>query len=231
MVDRKISEFNVSTSLTTSDLFTFVVNGTNKNIAFSDLQTSLGALGTLSQVGDPLGAPVLEVESPSVYNVRNLEAGAGILPSVSAQNGISLKWNVAQDNTGTELVSNLSSLTPDISSLVEGQGISITKTGNAITNQISLAPNKNNLAIESKLIDECLENICENFGLDFTFPKSFLSLNKLKIQTANNITNIAKIELKKPKLASKNPPRKKPTPFNVFLDPVRIATHLNSLPF
>ena len=132
MVDRKISEFNVSTSLTTSDLFTFVVNGTNKTIAFSDFKAGLGVTGTLSQVGAPLGAPVLEVESPSAFNIRNMEDGAGMSFSVSAQNGIIGKWNVSQDATGVSLTSGLNNLQPVISSLTAGQGISIVKNGNAV---------------------------------------------------------------------------------------------------
>ena len=96
MADQKISNFNVSTSLNNSDLFTFVVNGTNKNITFSNLQTSLGVLGKLSQVGDPLGVPILEVESPSVYNIRNLESSKGVIATVSAQNGVNLACNFTQ---------------------------------------------------------------------------------------------------------------------------------------
>ncbi len=132
MTSRKISQFNVSTSLSTSDLFTFVVNGTNKNISFSDLKTSLGVIGTINQVGNPLGAPILD-KVGDANNIRNIENGSGIAASVSASNGISLRWNVAQDSTGTELVSGLASPVPSISSLVAGQGISITKTDNAIT--------------------------------------------------------------------------------------------------
>ena len=45
MTSQKISSFNVSTSLTDSDLFTFVVNGANKNVSFSDFKLGLGVTG------------------------------------------------------------------------------------------------------------------------------------------------------------------------------------------
>lgn len=42
MASQKISEFNVSTSLTDNALFTFVINGTNKSVPFSTFKTNLG---------------------------------------------------------------------------------------------------------------------------------------------------------------------------------------------
>src|SRR4051794_32385937 len=39
---------------------------------------------------------------------------------------------------------------------------------------------------------------------------------------------IAHSEPLKPRTARSRPPRKKPAPFSAFLDPVRMATHLNS---
>ena len=63
--NQKISSFNISTSLNTNDLFTFVVNGTNKNVSFDSFKLALGVTGELSQVGDPLGAPILDKTSPT----------------------------------------------------------------------------------------------------------------------------------------------------------------------
>jgi len=133
MISQKISQFNVSTSLNTSDLFTFVVNGTNKNVTFSDFKAGLGVTGTLSQVGDPLGAPILEQVSSTQNNIRNLENGAGMSFSVSAQDGVIGKWNVAQDATGVSLTSGLTDKQPVISSLLPGAGMQVTKVGDAIT--------------------------------------------------------------------------------------------------
>jgi hypothetical protein len=133
MVSKKISEFNVSTSLNTSDLFTFVVNGTNKNVSFSNFKSALGVTGELNQVGDPLGAPVLDVESSTVNNIRNLEDGAGVSFSVSAQNGVTGKWNVAQDSVGFPLTSGLINKQPVISSLIAGTGVNIAQGIDSLT--------------------------------------------------------------------------------------------------
>jgi len=132
MVDMKISSFNVSTTLNDSDLFTFVVNGTNKNIAYSSFKTDLGVTGTLSQVGNPLAAPVLYTNGTN-YGIRNMESGAGIIASVSAQNGVSLKWNIAQDAIGFPIVSGLTNLQPVLSSVIAGTGINIAQGTDSLT--------------------------------------------------------------------------------------------------
>tara|TARA_R110002020_G_C16317611_1_gene774429 strand:+ start:2652 stop:4274 length:1623 start_codon:yes stop_codon:yes gene_type:complete len=133
MVSQKISQFNVSTSLSDNDLFTFVINSTNKNVNFSDFKSSLGVTGTLNQVGDPLGVPVLNQPTSGVNDIRSFESGAGILFSVSAQNGIVGKWNVSQDAAGVPLTDGLNRAKPVIASAVAGQGMSITKTNDVIT--------------------------------------------------------------------------------------------------
>ena len=140
MTSQKISQFNVSTSLNTSDLFTFVVNGTNKTISFLDFQTALGVTGSITQVGDPLATPVLNTPSANTYNIRNLEDGAGILTSVSPQDGIEIKWNVAQDAIGVSLTSGLTTAQPDIASLTAGLGISIVKTNDNIVIKNTVDP-------------------------------------------------------------------------------------------
>ena len=130
---QKISSFNVSTSLNNSDLFTLVLNGTNKNISFSDFKLSLGVTGTINQAGDPLGAPILDNVSPAENNIRNIESGAGILANISAQNGVILKTNFIQDNTGAQLIKNLTDKQLLFKSLVAGDGITITENDNNIT--------------------------------------------------------------------------------------------------
>jgi hypothetical protein len=130
---QKISTFTGQSILDNSDLFTFVRSGTNYNVSLNDFKTSLGVTGSLSQVGDPLGAPILQKPSATQNNIRNLEDGAGVSFSVSAQNGVIAKWNVSQDSAGVALTSGLINKQPVISSLSAGQGISITKTGDEIT--------------------------------------------------------------------------------------------------
>lgn len=121
---QKISSFNTQSILTGTDLFTLVRSGTNVNVSFTDFKSSLGVTGTLVQVGDPLGVPVLN-QVGDTYQIRNLESGSGVLASVSAQNGINLKWNVTQEPSGFPLTGDLTKNKPVISSLIAGTGIGI----------------------------------------------------------------------------------------------------------
>jgi hypothetical protein len=130
---QKISQFTGVTTLNDSDLVTVVSNGQNFNITYADLKTSLGVSGSLSSVGAVLGVPILNNPSANEYEIRSLEDGAGVSAYVTASNGIGLRWTVDQDSTGVSLTENLTDITPDIASLVSGQGISITKNDNAIT--------------------------------------------------------------------------------------------------
>ena len=72
-----------------------------------------------------------------------------------------------------------------------------------------------------------LENSDEKAGLDFIFPISPGSTSVSRKARARPAA-IQPTAALKPKAVSSTPPRKKPTPLRAFLDPVRIATHLNS---
>ena len=132
VIGKKESQFTVKTTIIDSEFVRFFVPGQNLAIAFSDFKASLGVTGTLNQVGDPLGAPVLE-QNGLAYNIRNMEDGAGMMFSVSAQNGVIGKWNVAQDSAGVSITSGLTNKQPVMASLTAGLGISITKSGDEIT--------------------------------------------------------------------------------------------------
>jgi hypothetical protein len=139
MASKKISQFTTQSLLSDSDLFTLVRNSTNLNISYTDFKSELGVTGSIEQVGDPLGAPVLYVDGDA-YGIRNIESGAGVSASISAQNGVVLKLNVTQDATGTAIINDLTANTPVLSSFVSGQGISITKADNAITVSNTIDP-------------------------------------------------------------------------------------------
>lgn len=131
--NQKISQFSSKTSLQDTDLVTIVSNGQNFNVTYGDLKSGLGVSGSLSSTGAVLGAPILNNPSANEYEIRSLENGAGVEAYITASNGIGLRWTVDQDTTGVSLTENLTDITPDIASLVSGQGISITKNDNAIT--------------------------------------------------------------------------------------------------
>lgn len=111
--------------------FDYVAQGANFKITFTDLVGQLGVTGTIVQVGDPAGTPVLDTQG-TVNGIRNLEDGAGIVTQVSAQNGITVASGMTQDGTAVPLIADLATTTPDMASLRAGTGINIVKTNNVI---------------------------------------------------------------------------------------------------
>ena len=130
---QKISQFNVLTTLLDTAQIVVVSGGQNYTIPFSTLKSVLGVTGTLEPTGDPLGVPILTEPVTGEYQVRGLESGNGISFSASVNNGVSASLALTQDATGTALVENLSTETPDVASLVAGDNVVISKTGQAIT--------------------------------------------------------------------------------------------------
>lgn len=131
MTNQKISEFNVSTSLSDSDLFTFVVNGTNKVISYSDFKINIGVTGTLEQTGNALAAPVLS-QCGDTYKIRNIESSKGIIASISAEDGVSIGANFSQSSTGVSIIENLNSDQYKVRTLVAGSGITLAVVGDTI---------------------------------------------------------------------------------------------------
>jgi len=136
MVDRsqgrKKSDFVAKTTVESGAFMDYFVNGTNYKITYANFVGGLGVTGSIEQDGDPTGTAVLDIDG-TVNKIRNIESGAGILASVSAQNGVELKHNFAADSTGSPLLLNVTDATPDIASIVGGNGISVTSTSNYVT--------------------------------------------------------------------------------------------------
>ncbi len=153
--NQKISSFTNQALFQDTDLITFVRNGTNFNGLFSTLKLSLGTTGTLNPVGAPLGVPVLDQPVAGTNNFRAIESGAGIIASVSAENGINLKWNVSQDAVGEPLFTGLTNAQPVICSVVAGLGISIVKAGNSLVfnNTVDPATGLSNRVVVTEAAD------------------------------------------------------------------------------
>lgn len=122
---RKKSNFVAQSTIAGTDTLDFVTGNTNRKIAFQDFVTALGVTGSIKQVGDVLGTPVLQTVG-SVNNIRNLEDGAGVKSTLSPENGITLAHNFIQDTTGSPVLVNPTSLQPVIASLEGVNGVSIT---------------------------------------------------------------------------------------------------------
>jgi len=144
---QKISSFTGQSLLDNADLFTFVRSGTNFNVSFTDFKNDLGVTGTLNQVGDPLGVPVLDQPGGNTNNIRNIESTKGIIASVSAQDGIAIGANFAQSTGGLPIIESLNAPIYNFRTIkaeaplqvtVEGDSIVIKETGSplAATNTV-----------------------------------------------------------------------------------------------
>src|SRR6056297_621408 len=99
------------------------------------------------------------------------------------------------------------------------------------TNHTSRAPNRNTRAADSQLTLADFEKTSENL-VPF---RPLGSPGGMKISTATRIAArtaaIPSTAQTKPSVASSAAPRRNPSPFTAFFDPVRIATQRNSPPF
>ncbi len=129
---RKISNFPALTSIPDGAILTFVSGSTNYRITKANFLTALGVTGALVADGSASATAVLETAG-SVYTIRGLEDGAGIVCSVSASNGITVAHNFTQEGSYVALLGSIAAASPVFASLKAGTGISIAKAGNIIT--------------------------------------------------------------------------------------------------
>jgi len=115
----KKSNFVATSAVDDASTFDFVINGENKKISKANLLAALGVTGTLSQDGAVTGTPVLDVSGAPDYVIRNLEAGAGILLSVSPENGITIA--LSGDTFVTQDLATAGTINPDVN-LVRSTG-------------------------------------------------------------------------------------------------------------
>jgi len=129
---RKKSDFVAKTSVDAGAYIDYFVNGTNYKILYTNFLSGLGVTGTIVTEGDPSGTAVLNVDG-TVNKIRNLENGSGVITSISANGGVKIQQNFTADTTGEPILRNVTDDTPDIVSLVAGNGITIARTNNYLT--------------------------------------------------------------------------------------------------
>jgi len=149
---RRISRFPGNTLIPSDAQFDFISGGVNYRISYTDLLPLLGATGVLDQVGDPLGAPVLD-PAGTLYHIRNLEAGPGIIPLISPMNGITLKHNFTVDAVGVPLMALPAALSPIFRSIIAGPGINVADAGNQIQISTSGIPVSTRTVIVNQISD------------------------------------------------------------------------------
>lgn len=125
------SEFVVQTSILAGSSFGFFNNGYNYQITYANFLNGLGVTGTISQVGDVTGVPVLDISGVNNY-IRNLEEGSGISLNLSAEDGIEISHNFTIDSVGQPIVQNGGSASPTFVSIEAGTGIAVATTGTRV---------------------------------------------------------------------------------------------------
>ena len=120
----KKSNFTALDNIPDDATLDFVSNGSNFKITKADFITALGVTGTLSQLGDPLGTPILNIAGTD-NQIRNLEAGAGIGVSVSPNLGAEIKHNFQAGTAGQAVLTDITLASPVIRNIVGITGVSV----------------------------------------------------------------------------------------------------------
>tara|TARA_R110002050_G_scaffold175963_1_gene308769 strand:+ start:134 stop:979 length:846 start_codon:yes stop_codon:yes gene_type:complete len=121
---RRKSEFIAKSTVQAGGYLDYVVNGTNYKISYDNFVANLGVTGSIVQDGAVTGAAILDVQG-SVNKIRNLESGAGIVTSVSSDNGAKISHNFTANADGLPILLNTTAASPTIASIVAGSGISV----------------------------------------------------------------------------------------------------------
>jgi hypothetical protein len=125
------SEFVQQTSILAGSSFGFFNNGYNYQITYANFLNGLGVTGTIAQVGDVTGVPVLDISGVNNY-IRNLEEGSGISLNLSAEDGIEIAHNFTIDSVGEPIVQNGGAASPTFVSIEGGGGIAVETTGTRV---------------------------------------------------------------------------------------------------
>lgn len=128
---RKTSLFPGSVTIPSDTIVSFVSSGVNYKIPIASFLSELGVTGTIVQDGDVTGVPVLDTQG-SVNNIRNIEPGAGIAASVSAENGITLEHNFQAGSGGVPVLTGIADDSPMIGDIVAGDNITLTAVAGGV---------------------------------------------------------------------------------------------------
>ena len=144
----KISEFVKILSVDDSGLLNVVQNGQNFSITQENYLAQFGVTGTIVQDGAVTGTPVLDKQG-TVNNIRNIEDGPGVATSVSPENGITIEHNLISGTTGVPVFTDLAAAQPLIRSLLAGDNMSITPSGNGLRLDAVLGTVPNTVIVQS----------------------------------------------------------------------------------
>ena len=130
----------------------FVYNGVNYKQTYSNFLGNLGVTGSLAQLGDPTAAPVLDVQG-SINGIRNIKGGFGVTAVVSDDDSIEVSVGYSFDETGVELVDDVTASEPVFRSIVAGGGISVSGSSGIIQISASDIPASTKTVVVNQLSD------------------------------------------------------------------------------
>lgn len=130
---RRKSNFPADTGIPSGATFDFVANGANYKITHENLLAALNVVGTINQVGDPEGVPILDTQGTN-HLIRNLDvtANSGLSIAVSDINGITMSLDAQTTGDGVDVLNSSNK----IRKIKAGTGITVTLDGDDI--EISL---------------------------------------------------------------------------------------------
>jgi hypothetical protein len=149
---RKISSFNSTTALASANTITLLVDGANVNISVADFAAALGLTGTMSQLGDPTGTPILTKVGLD-NQIRNLENGPGVKASVSPEGGALLEHTFTQDAVSVPITVGLGASSPTFVSFQAGDGIRLSLIDTHIEINATGIATSQNVIIVNELSD------------------------------------------------------------------------------
>jgi len=137
VASKRESQLPTAAGFTSGDLITGLRAATNVNFSYSAVYDAVNGFGTIQQVGDPTGAPVLEQPVVGFNNIRNIESSKGMSAGISPQNGVMLTNNFTQPGLGAPIISDLNADQYEFRSILAGTDMAVSVTNGDIV--ISLA--------------------------------------------------------------------------------------------
>jgi hypothetical protein len=152
--DIKISEFVQKTAenIENDALLPFVDEGTNFTIRLDELIAKFGAIGTLEQLGEVTGVPVLK-QTDTLNQIRNLLASKGMLTSLSPEDGILIQSNKRQIGTGATIIKDLDADQHEYRTLLGDSTITVTADGDVVRFSVTGVPVASNIVIVNEMAD------------------------------------------------------------------------------
>ena len=123
----KKSLFAAVQAISDADTFDFVtLAGENFKVTKADLVSALGFIGSIGQQDPGTGVPILDIQG-TVNIVRALVNGPGVKAELDNNDRIKLSQNFNINQVGVPLISDLLANSPEVASLIQGDGIKIVK--------------------------------------------------------------------------------------------------------